>query len=90
MHGTTIKILTWFIWLQKYVIEGQIEGRLGVTERRGRRRKQLLDDLMERRGGWNLKEEVLARTVWRPTRSLVQALDFKLSPCSEYSMFSFG
>jgi hypothetical protein len=36
-----------------------------VTGRRGRRRKQLLDDLMERRGRWKLKEKVLARMLWR-------------------------
>ena len=31
--------------LLKQVIEGKIEGRVEVTGRRGRRRKQLLDDL---------------------------------------------
>jgi len=36
-----------------------------VTGRRGRRCKKLLDDLKERRGYSHLKEEVLARTVWR-------------------------
>jgi hypothetical protein len=30
-----------------------------------RRRKQLLDDLKEERGYWNLKEEELDRTLWR-------------------------
>ena len=30
--------------LLKHVIEGEIEGRIEVTRRRGRRRKQLLDD----------------------------------------------
>ena len=33
--------------------------------RRGRRRKQLVDDLKETRGCWKLKEEALDRTVWR-------------------------
>jgi hypothetical protein len=32
---------------------------------RGRRCKQLLDDLKEKRGYWKLKEEALDRTVWR-------------------------
>ena len=42
----------------------QIEGRIEVTGRRGRRRgKQLLDDLQERRSHWKLKEEALDRTV---------------------------
>jgi hypothetical protein len=36
-----------------------------VTERRGRRRWKLLDDLKERRGYSHLKEEALDRTVWR-------------------------
>jgi hypothetical protein len=31
--------------LLKHVIEGKIEGRIEVTGRRGRRRKQLVDDL---------------------------------------------
>jgi len=34
-------------------------------QRRGRRRKQLLDYLMEKREHWKLKEEALARTPWR-------------------------
>jgi len=35
-----------------------------VTRRRGRRRKKLLDDLKDRRGYCNLKEEALDRTAW--------------------------
>jgi hypothetical protein len=35
------------------------------TGREGRRRKQLCRDLQEKRMYWNLKEEALARTVWR-------------------------
>jgi hypothetical protein len=35
-----------------------------VTERRGRRRRKLLDDLKERRGYCHLKEETLDRTMW--------------------------
>ena len=51
--------------LLKRVIEVEIEGRIEVTGRRGRRRKQLLGDLKENRGYWKLKEEALARTFWR-------------------------
>jgi hypothetical protein len=47
------------------VIEGKLEGRIEVTGRRGRRRKQLLDDLKDKRRYWKLKEEALDRTVWR-------------------------
>jgi hypothetical protein len=36
-----------------------------VTGRRGRRRKELLDNLKERRGYFHLKEEALDRTMWR-------------------------
>jgi len=32
--------------------------------RRGRRRKQILDDLTETREYWKMKEEALARTLW--------------------------
>ena len=36
-----------------------------VTRRQGRRRKNLLDDLKDRRGYSHLKEEALDRTMWR-------------------------
>ena len=36
-----------------------------MTGRRGRRRRQLLNDLKERRGYSQLKEETLDRTMWR-------------------------
>jgi len=36
-----------------------------VTGRRGRKRRKLLDDLKERRGYSQLKEDALDRTVWR-------------------------
>jgi hypothetical protein len=51
--------------LLKHVIEGTLEGRIEVTGRRGRRRKQLLDALKENRRYWKLKEEALDRTLWR-------------------------
>jgi hypothetical protein len=51
--------------LIKHGIEGKIVGRLEVTGRQGRRRKQLLDDLKEKRKYWYLNEEALDRTVWR-------------------------
>jgi hypothetical protein len=47
------------------VIEGKLEGRIEMTGRRGRRRKQLLDDLKEKRRYWELKEEALDHTLWR-------------------------
>jgi len=51
--------------LLQRVIEGKIKGGIEVTGRRGRRRRMLLDDLKERRGYSDLKEEALDRTMWR-------------------------
>jgi hypothetical protein len=51
--------------LLKHAIEGKLEGRIEMTGRRRRRRKQLLDDLKEKRSYWKLKEEALDRTLWR-------------------------
>jgi hypothetical protein len=47
------------------VIERRIDGRIEVTQRRGRRRKHLFDDLKENTGYWKLKEEALDRTLGR-------------------------
>jgi hypothetical protein len=49
----------------KHVNEEMIEGRVEVTGRRERRRKELLDDLKEKRGYWKLKEKALDSTLWR-------------------------
>jgi hypothetical protein len=51
--------------LLKHVIEGKLEGRIELTGRRGRKRKQLLDDLKENKRYWKLKEEALDRNLWR-------------------------
>jgi len=51
--------------LIRRVIEGKIKGGIEVTGRRGRRRRELLDDLKERRVYSQLKEEALDRTMWR-------------------------
>ena len=51
--------------LLQWVIEGKIKGGIEVTGRRGRRRRKLLDDLKERRGYCQLKEEARDRTMWR-------------------------
>ena len=47
------------------VVEGKIKEQIEVTRSRGRRRKKLLDDLKDRRGYCQLKEEAVDRTVWR-------------------------
>ena len=41
------------------------KGAIEVTGRRGRRRMKLLDDLKEKTGCCQLKEEALDRTMWR-------------------------
>jgi hypothetical protein len=51
--------------LLQQVIKGKIKGEAEVAGRRGRRRRELLDDLKERRGYSHLKEEALYRTMWR-------------------------
>ena len=51
--------------LLQRVIEGKIKGGIEVTGSRGRKRRKLLDDLKERRGYSQLKEEALDRTMWR-------------------------
>jgi uncharacterized protein YfeS len=50
--------------LLNHIVEGKTIGR----RRRGRRRKQLLDDLKEARRYWKLKEEAQDRTLWRIRR----------------------
>jgi hypothetical protein len=52
-------------FLLKHVIEEKTQGRVEVMGRRGRRRKQLLDDIKEERGYWKFKEEALDRALWR-------------------------
>jgi hypothetical protein len=47
------------------VIGGKLEGRIEMTGRPEGRRKQLLDDLKEKRRYWKLKKEALDRPVWR-------------------------
>jgi len=51
--------------LLQRVTEGKIQGGIEVTGRQGRRRRNLLDDLKERRGYSHLNEEALDRTMWR-------------------------
>ena len=51
--------------LLQQAIEGKIKGQIEVTRRRERRSKKLLDDLKDRRGYCQLKEEAPDRTMWR-------------------------
>jgi hypothetical protein len=45
--------------LPKHIIEGKVERSTEVMGRQGRRRKQLLGDIQEKKGYWKLKEEAL-------------------------------
>jgi hypothetical protein len=56
LHAIQIRKFKWFghilsinCLLIKF-IEGKVEGRMDVTRRRGKRRKQLLDDLKKKTG----------------------------------------
>ena len=49
--------------LLKHIIEGEIREGLEVTERQGRRRKQLLDHRKEMIGYRKLREEVFDNTL---------------------------
>jgi hypothetical protein len=51
--------------LLERVIEGKAQGKLEVAGRRGRRRKQLLDGLKEKKGYRKFKEEALDRALLR-------------------------
>jgi len=51
---------TCYMWHRSCLLT---EGRMDVGGRRGRRGKQLLDDLQERGGYWKLREEALGRTL---------------------------
>ena len=60
--------------LLKRVFEGEIEGMIEVTERRGSKCKQLLDNLKKMRGYWKLKEEVpdctlVEKSIWKSLRA---------------------
>jgi hypothetical protein len=75
--------------LLKHVIDGNLERRIEMTGRRGRRRKQLLDDLKEKRGYWKLKEEALDHTVensfWKRLRTC-RKTDYKMNECTVWTI----
>jgi hypothetical protein len=49
--------------LLQRLTERKVEGRTTVLGRRGRRHKQLLGDIKETRGYWNLKDESIDSTL---------------------------
>jgi hypothetical protein len=48
-----------------HVFERNVERRIEITAKQGRRCKQILDDLLGKRGYCKLKDEALDRTLWR-------------------------
>ena len=80
LHGIIKRKANWvghilrINYLLKLVIEGKIKGQIETTRRQGRRRNKLLEDLKDRTGYCELKEEALDRTVWR-NRFVQEALD---------------
>ena len=73
--------------LLKYVFEGQIDRSREVIKRRGRRRKQLLNGIKEKRGYWNLKKKALYHTLQkirfgRIYRSLVREARDRINSCT--------
>jgi hypothetical protein len=80
-------------YLLKHVIGGKIEG----TERRGRRCKQLPNDLKEKRIYWNLREgaaeRILRRTGFGTGYGPVAGQDYitnELGPQNSTYFWSFG
>jgi hypothetical protein len=57
--GVLIHLTYRRICFLRHVFEGKREGRIQVTGRQGRKRKQLLDGLKETEGYWKLKDEAL-------------------------------
>jgi hypothetical protein len=67
LHTISRRKANWIghIMRRNCLLKHIIEGKIGGTRRRGRRAKQLLDDLKEARRNWKL-EEAQDRTPWRP------------------------
>ena len=71
VHKTKQRNVNWFRYILRrnclpiYVIQINMEGRMGVTGGPRRRRKELLNDLKEEGGYWKLKDAALDGTVWR-------------------------
>ena len=66
VNGRRTRLVTFCVGTAFYngLLKERYKGGIEVTERQGRRRRKLLDDLKERRGYSHLKEEALDRTMW--------------------------
>jgi hypothetical protein len=67
LHTVNKKEAKWIghILRRNCLLKLVIVGKIVRAVRRGRRRKQILDDPKERRGYWKSEEEALDRTLWR-------------------------
>jgi hypothetical protein len=67
LHTGNGRKASWFghILRRNCILKQVNEGEIEVTERRGRRRTQLLEKKKKKRGYWKLKEEALDGTLWR-------------------------
>ena len=67
VNGRRTRLVTFCVETAFYngLLKERYKGGIEVTERQGRRRRKLLDDLKERKGYSHLKEEALDRTMWR-------------------------
>ena len=68
--SAALTVILWILnfvslFLLKYVIKGKINWGVYVTGRRGRRCKQLLNELKETRGYWRQKEDATDNILWR-------------------------
>ena len=70
-------------WLLEHAIDGKVEGKREMKRRRGRRSKQLLDELKGKRGYWKLKEEALDRSLCRFYYERCYGIVFR-PPCPTY------
>ena len=51
--------------LLTHITQENIEEGIEVKGKRGKRRKQVLDDLKDTKGYWKLKEKAIDRSMWR-------------------------
>jgi len=69
------------------VIEGKIEEVMELTGRRGRKLKQLLEELKEQGGYWDLKREVLdcamEKLIWRNLWTCLKTA-YGMNECAAY------
>ena len=76
------------------MVEGKIEGRIEVTGQRERSCKQLLDDVKEKRGFFDLIEEAFDCTLknplwerlWSCCKNIMMMNDLKQNICLSYIM----